>query len=235
MWNENDKKFIKKLNVADTEQKIYNVVSNFSRAMRSDLKKTQLDMVSLPALPISLPSERPVGTKSSGLKTALRNEFDKIDRARITLVQVTDQLVKLREKNIVGKGEPGQGWIVNEPETGKTIRCNSKQEFDLEVRRCVAVARMIKAGKECKDYLIAIVAKMKAEKEEKEQEKLAQKALKREQELEMIRPQGEVMRSKVKTFAAALKLEGDPASWFKEILATNVDEATGICSSAEGS
>eukprot|EP00808_Paulinella_micropora_P028654 g5574.t1 len=64
-------------------------------------------------------------------------------------VQVTDQLVKLREKNIVGKGEPGQGWIVNDPETGKTIRCNSKQEFDLE------------------DYLIAIVAKMKAEKEEK--------------------------------------------------------------------
>eukprot|EP00808_Paulinella_micropora_P023413 g66064.t1 len=114
-----------------------------------------------------------VGTKSSGLKTALRNEFDKIDRARITLVQVTDQLVKLREKKIVGKGEPGQGWIVNDPETGKTIRCNSKQEFNLEVRRCIAVARMIKAGKECKDYLIAIVAKMKAEKEEKEQEKLA--------------------------------------------------------------
>eukprot|EP00808_Paulinella_micropora_P019913 g4920.t1 len=121
-------------------------------------------------------------------------------------------LYYLREKKIVGKGEPGQGWIVNDPETGKTIRCNSKQEFDLEVRRCVAVARMIKAGKECKDYLIAIMAKMKAEKEEKEQEKLAQKALKREQELEMIRPQGEVMRSKVKTFAAALKLEGDPAS-----------------------
>eukprot|EP00808_Paulinella_micropora_P009983 g81996.t1 len=157
-----------------------------------------------------------VGTKSSGLKTALRNDFDKIDRARITLVQVTDQLVKLREKNIVGKGEPGQGWIVNDPETGKTIRCNSKQEFDLE------------------DYLIAIVAKMKAEKEEKEQEKLAQKALKREQALEMIRPQGEVMRSKVKTFAAALKLEGDPASWSKEILATNVDEATGrkLCQDA---
>eukprot|EP00808_Paulinella_micropora_P027201 g54693.t1 len=126
------------------------------------------------------------------------------------------------------------GWIVNDPETGKTIRCNSKQEFDLEVRRCVAVARMIKAGKECKDYLIAIVAKMKAEKEAKEQEKLSQKALKREQELEMIRPQGEVMRSKVKTFAAALKLEGDPASWSKEILVTNVDEATGrkLCQDA---
>eukprot|EP00808_Paulinella_micropora_P019283 g2732.t1 len=175
-----------------------------------------------------------VGTKSSGLKTALRNEFDKIDRARITLVQVTNQLVKLREKNIVGKGEPGQGWIVNDPETGKSIRCNSKQEFDWEVRRCVAVARMIKAGKEFKDYLIAIVAKMKAEKEEKEQKKRAQKALKREQELEMIRPQGEVMRSKVKRFAAALKLEGDPASWSKEILATNVDEATGrkLCQDA---
>eukprot|EP00808_Paulinella_micropora_P026543 g82298.t1 len=52
-----------------------------------------------------------VGRKSSGLKTALRNEFDKIDRARITLVQVTDQLVKLREKNIIGKGEPGQADI----------------------------------------------------------------------------------------------------------------------------
>eukprot|EP00808_Paulinella_micropora_P004485 g44380.t1 len=86
---------------------------------------------------------------------------------------------------------------------------------------------MIKAGKECKDYLIAIVAKMKAEKEEKEQEKLAQKALKREQELEMI-------RSKVKTFAADLKMEGDPASWSKEILANNVDEATGrkLCQDA---
>eukprot|EP00808_Paulinella_micropora_P000124 g51731.t1 len=50
----------------------------------------------------------------------------------------------------------------------------------------------------------------------------------------MIRLQGEVMRSKVKTFAAALKLEGDPASWSKEILATNVDEATGrkLCQDA---
>eukprot|EP00808_Paulinella_micropora_P022976 g15072.t1 len=132
------------------------------------------------------------------------NSLALIDRARITLLQVTDQLVKLREKNIVGKGEPGQGWIVNDPETGKTIRCNSKQELAKNARI------------------------------EKEQEKLAQKALKREQVLEMIRPQGEVMRSKVKTFAAALKLEGDPASWSKEILATNVDEATGrkLCQDA---
>eukprot|EP00808_Paulinella_micropora_P015263 g46308.t1 len=194
---------------------------NYPLEDTTDLKKTQLDMAKDPYALSAKPDPARVaaflvGTKSSGLKTALRNEFDKIDRARITLVQVTDQLVRLREKNIVGKGEPGQGWIVNDPETGKTIRCNSKQEFDLE------------------DYLIAIVAKMKAEKEEKEQEKLAQKALKREQELEMIRPQGEVMRSKVKTFAVALKLEGDPASWSKEIFAANVDEATGrkLCQDA---
>eukprot|EP00808_Paulinella_micropora_P024353 g60065.t1 len=121
-----------------------------------------------------------VGTKSSGLKTALRNEFDKIDRARITLVQVTDQLVKLREKNIVGKGEPGQGWIVNDPETGKTIRCNSKQDRkdDQGWQRMQGLSHRDRG-------------QVKAEKEEKEQEKLAQKALKREQELEMIRPQGE--------------------------------------------
>eukprot|EP00808_Paulinella_micropora_P023414 g66065.t1 len=48
----------------------------------------------------------------------------------------------------------------------------------------------------------------------------------------MIRPQGEKQSQDV----CALKLEGDPASWSKEILATNVDdsEATGrkLCQDA---
>eukprot|EP00808_Paulinella_micropora_P021039 g19550.t1 len=109
------------------------LMPNYPLEDTTELKKTQLDMAKDPYVLYAKP-----------------------DPARVAAFLVGTnygQLVKLQEKNNVGKGEPGQGWIVNDPETGKTIRCNSKQEFDLE------------------DYLIAIVAKMKAEKEEKEQEK----------------------------------------------------------------
>eukprot|EP00808_Paulinella_micropora_P004484 g44379.t1 len=84
---------------------------NYPLEDTTDLKKTQMDMAKDPYVLSAKPDPARVAAFL----------FNKIDRARITLVQVTDQLVKLREKNIVGKGEPGQGWIVNDPETGKTM------------------------------------------------------------------------------------------------------------------
>eukprot|EP00808_Paulinella_micropora_P013866 g21434.t1 len=47
-----------------------------------------------------------VGTKSRGLKAVLRNEYDKIERAMLNLTTIQEQLKKVREKNIVGKGKP---------------------------------------------------------------------------------------------------------------------------------
>eukprot|EP00808_Paulinella_micropora_P020431 g73997.t1 len=204
----------------------------------TDLKKTQLnignsffsqcDLFSKdPAVFNETPDPKQVylrGTKSSGLKAVLRNEFEKIGRARITLGQIAEELREYRAKNIVGKAEPAGGWgDLKDPDTNKKIICTSRGEYNLEVRRCVAAAKIKKSGKACKNYLVAIVTKMKIKNKEKKQEKIIEKAKKREKELAMIKPEGALMKGKVKIFADALKLSGDSGSWSSETLATKID------------
>eukprot|EP00808_Paulinella_micropora_P019305 g20203.t1 len=168
------------------------------------------------------------GTKSSGsLKAVLRNEFEKIGRARITLGQIAEELREYRAKNIVGKAEHAGGWgDLKDPDTNKKIICTSRGEYNLEERRCVAAAKIKKSGKACKNYLVAIVTKMKIENKEKQQEKIIEKAKKREKELAMIKPEGAMMKGKVKIFADALKLSGDSGSWSSETLPTKIDAVT---------
>eukprot|EP00808_Paulinella_micropora_P000194 g70523.t1 len=77
----------------------------------TDLKKTQLNISKDPAVFNATPDPKQVaeylrGTKSSGLKAVLRNEFEKIGSARITLGQIAEELREYRAKNIVGKAEP---------------------------------------------------------------------------------------------------------------------------------
>eukprot|EP00808_Paulinella_micropora_P020259 g16807.t1 len=192
-------------------------------------KKTQLNIAKDPAVFNATPDPKQVaeylrGTKSSGLKAVLRNEFEKIGRARITLGQIAEELREYRAKNIVGKAEPAGGWgDLKDPDTNKKIICTSRGEYNLEVRRCVAAAKIKKSGKACKNYLVAILTKMKIENKEKQQEKIIEKAKKREKELAMIKPEGAMMKGKVKIFADALKLSGDSGSWSSETLATKID------------
>eukprot|EP00808_Paulinella_micropora_P030122 g11355.t1 len=165
----------------------------------TDLKKTQLDIAQDPYVLSVKPEPAKVvtflvNTKSGGLKAVLRNEFDKIVRGRVTLQQIQEELKVLRAQNVVGKGEPAMGWKLQDPETAKQIECQSKGEFNLEVRRCVLIKKMMKAGQDCKNYLVAIVAKMKTEKQAKQEHKMQEKALKREKNLEMLKPSGELMR-----------------------------------------
>eukprot|EP00808_Paulinella_micropora_P010349 g48283.t1 len=135
----------------------------------TDFKKTQLNVAKDPAVFNVTPDPKQVaeylrGTKSSGLKAVLRNEFEKIGRARITLGQIAEELREYRAKNIVGKAEPAGGWgDLKDPDTNKKIICTSRGEYNLEVRRCVAAAKIKKSGKACKNYLVAIVTKMKIE------------------------------------------------------------------------
>eukprot|EP00808_Paulinella_micropora_P027100 g62584.t1 len=205
----------------------------------TDLKKTQLDIAQDPYVLSVKPEPAKVvtflvNTKSGGLKAVLRNEFDKIVRGRVTLQQIQEELKVLRAQNVVGKGEPAMGWKLQDPETAKQIECQSKGEFNLEVRRCVLIKKMMKAGQDCKNYLVAIVAKMKTEKQAKQEHKMQEKALKREKNLEMLKPSGELMSSKVALFKEALQLEGDPSEWYSEVLATKLDAGTGrrLCEEA---
>eukprot|EP00808_Paulinella_micropora_P029354 g15252.t1 len=205
----------------------------------TDLKKTQLDIAQDPYVLSVKPEPAKVvtflvNTKSGGLKAVLRNEFDKIVRGRVTLQQIQEELKVLRAQNVVGKGEPAMGWKLQDPETAKQIECQSKGEFNLEVRRCVLIKKMMKAGQDCKNYLVAIVAKMKTEKQAKQEHKMQEKALKREKNLEMLKPSGELMSSKVALFKEALQLEGDPSEWSSEVLATKLDAGTGrrLCEEA---
>eukprot|EP00808_Paulinella_micropora_P007911 g73799.t1 len=201
----------------------------------TDLKKTQLDIAQDPyVLSVKPEPAKVVNTKSGGLKAVLRNEFDKIVRGRVTLQQIQEELKVLRAQNVVGKGEPAMGWKLQDPETAKQIECQSKGEFNLEVRRCVLIKKMMKAGQDCKNYLVAIVAKMKTEKQAKQEHKMQEKALKREKNLEMLKPSGELMSSKVALFKEALQLEGDPSEWSSEVLATKLDAGTGrrLCEEA---
>eukprot|EP00808_Paulinella_micropora_P002271 g45296.t1 len=206
----------------------------------TDLKKNSAEHRERPGSFQATPDPKQVaeylrGTKSSGLKAVLRNEFEKIGRARITLGQIAEELREYRAKNIVGKAEPAGGWgDLKDPDTNKKIICTSRGEYNLEVRRCVAAAKIKKSGKACKNYLVAIVTKMKIENKEKQQEKIIEKAKKREKELAMIKPEGAMMKGKVKIFADALKLSGDSGSWSSETLATKIDAETGrqLCQEA---
>eukprot|EP00808_Paulinella_micropora_P021879 g8378.t1 len=192
-------------------------------------KKTQLNVGKDPAVFNATPDPKQVaeylrGTKSSGLKAVLRNEFEKIGRARIILGQIAEELREYRAKNIVGKAEPA--------DTNKKIICTSRGEYNLEVRRCVAAAKIKKSGKACKNYLVANVTKMKMENKEKQQEKIIEKETKKE--LAMIKSEGARMKGKVKIFADALKLSVEPGSWSSETLATKIDAETGrqLCQEA---
>eukprot|EP00808_Paulinella_micropora_P014817 g3462.t1 len=206
----------------------------------TDLKKTQLNIAKDRAVFNATPDPKQVaeylrGTKSSGLKAVLRNEFEKIGRARITLGQIAEELREYRAKNIVGKAEPAGGWgDLKDADTNKKIICTGRGEYNLEVRRCVAAAKIKKSGKACKNYLVAIVTKMNIENKEKQQEMIIEKAKKREKELAMIKPEGAMMKGKVKIFADALKLSGDSGSWSSETLATKIDAETGrqLCQEA---
>eukprot|EP00808_Paulinella_micropora_P026914 g54242.t1 len=63
----------------------------------------------------------------------LRNEFEKICRARITLGRIAEELREYRAKNIVGKAEPAGGWgDLKDPDTNKKIICTSRGEYNLE-------------------------------------------------------------------------------------------------------
>eukprot|EP00808_Paulinella_micropora_P028797 g36354.t1 len=116
-----------------------------------------------------------------------------------SLGQIAEELREYRAKNIVGKAEPAGGWgDLKDPDTNKKIICTSRGEYNLEVRRCI-------------------------ENKEKQQEKIIEKAKKREKELAMIKPEGAMMKGKVKIFADALKLSGDSGSWSSETLATKID------------
>eukprot|EP00808_Paulinella_micropora_P020283 g58193.t1 len=68
----------------------------------------------------------------------------------------------------------------------------------------------------------------------KQEHKMQEKALKREKNLEMLKPSGELMSSKVALFKEALQLEGDPSEWSSEVLATKLDAGTGrrLCEEA---
>eukprot|EP00808_Paulinella_micropora_P001831 g68089.t1 len=167
----------------------------------TDLKKTQLDIAQDPYV---------LSVKPEPAKGDVSGEHQ-IVRGRVTLQQIQEELKVLRAQNVVGKGEPAMGWKLQDPETAKQIECQSKGEFNLEVRRCVLIKKMMKAGQDCKNYLVAIVAKMKTEKQAKQEHKMQEKALKREKNLEMLKPSGELMSSKVALFKEALQLEGDPS------------------------
>eukprot|EP00808_Paulinella_micropora_P012142 g5519.t1 len=182
----------------------------------TDLKKTQLDIAQDPYV------------------LSVKPEPTQIVRGRVTLQQIQEELKVLRAQNVVGKGEPAMGWKLQDPETAKQIECQSNGEFNLEVRRCVLIKKMMKAGQDCKNYLVAIVAKMKTEKQAKQEHKMQEKALKREKNLEMLKPSGELMSSKVALFKEALQLEGDPSEWSSEVLATKLDAGTGrrLCEEA---
>eukprot|EP00808_Paulinella_micropora_P029683 g83427.t1 len=183
----------------------------------TDLKKTQLDIAQDPYVLSVKPEPAKVvtflvNTKSGGLKAVLRNEFDKIVRGRVTLQQIQEELKVLREQNVVGKGEPAMGWKLQDPETAKKNRMPEQGRIQLG----------------------AIVAKMKTEKQAKQEHKMQEKALKREKNLEMLKPSGDLMSSKVALFKEALKLEGDPSEWSSEVLATKLDAGTGrrLCEEA---
>eukprot|EP00808_Paulinella_micropora_P016947 g38460.t1 len=183
----------------------------------TDLKKTQLDIAQDPYVLSVKPEPAKVvtflvNTKSGGLKAVLRNEFDKIVRGRVTLQQIQEELKVLRAQNVVGKGEPAMGWKLQDPETAKKNRMPEQGRIQLG----------------------AIVAKMKTEKQAKQEHKMQEKALKREKNLEMLKPSGDLMSSKVALFKEALKLEGDPSEWSSEVLATKLDAGTGrrLCEEA---
>eukprot|EP00808_Paulinella_micropora_P014933 g33273.t1 len=111
-------------------------------------KKTQLNIAKDPAVFNATPDPKQVaeylrGTKSSGLKA--------------------------RSCESIGEEHRRQGgagrWMgrLKDPDTNKKIICTSRGEYNLEVRRCVAAAKIKKSGKACKNYLVAIVTKMKIE------------------------------------------------------------------------
>eukprot|EP00808_Paulinella_micropora_P011306 g69765.t1 len=117
-----------------------------------DLKKAELDIAEDPFVLAAEPDAEKVAvllknSSSSTLKTVLRADYER--------------------KNIIGRGEPADGWKVDCPETSTTIYGKNSKEEELMQRKASLQSKMQTAVQNCKNLLVAIVALLAQEKKRK--------------------------------------------------------------------